>query len=195
MYFTQANKIKCLENRFWNRPIAQGFPQKHLRVQGLTGILEQQVSPSSPEENNESLINHSVSFLGTQRIVITCGTHFEDTKLVASITGRPVSESMFISWILTLVGTISWKTMKWRPSLSGSDSDPLSRLEVCAEWTSGQFSCNVFATRVIYGTHLLGPLLPNIQYFLQLQRVVPPEFDFVIMSICTATADLNIYNI
>lgn len=39
--------------------------------------------------------------------IITWATHFEDTKLVASIAGRPVWESMSISWILTSVGTIS----------------------------------------------------------------------------------------
>lgn len=47
-----------------------------------------------------------------KRRVITCGTHFEETKLVASITGRPAPESMSISWIFTPVGTISWGTMK-----------------------------------------------------------------------------------
>ncbi len=63
-------------------------------------------------DKKEGLINHSALFCGAQRRVITCGTHFEETKLVASITGRPVPESMSISWIFTPVGTISWGTMK-----------------------------------------------------------------------------------
>lgn len=67
---------------------------------------------SSYADKKESLINHSALFCCAQRRVITCGTHFEETKLVASITGRPVPESMSISWIFTPVGTISWGTMK-----------------------------------------------------------------------------------
>lgn len=60
----------------------------------------------------KSVINHSALFCCAQRRNITCGTHFEETKLVASITGRPVPESMSISWIFTPVGTISWGTME-----------------------------------------------------------------------------------
>lgn len=67
---------------------------------------------SSHADEKEGLINHSALFRCAQRRVITCGTHFEETKLVASITDRPVRESMSISWIFTPVGTISWKTMK-----------------------------------------------------------------------------------
>lgn len=55
----------------------------------------------------ERLINHS-ALLGLHKgSVITWGTHFEETKLVASTAGRPVPESMSISWIFTPVGTIS----------------------------------------------------------------------------------------
>lgn len=71
-----------------------------------------QIFLGSYANKKESLINHSALFCRAQRRVITCGTHFEETKLVASITGRPVPESMSISWIFTPVGTISWGTMK-----------------------------------------------------------------------------------
>lgn len=37
---------------------------------------------------------------------LTWGTHLGETKLVASITGSPASESMSISLIFTGVGTI-----------------------------------------------------------------------------------------
>lgn len=77
-----------------------------------TRMLEEQIFLSSYADKKESLINHSALFCCAQRRVITCGTHFEETKLVASITGRPVPESMSISWIFTPVGTISWGTMK-----------------------------------------------------------------------------------
>lgn len=78
---------------------------------GLTRILEE-IFHRSYADKKESLINHSALFCCAQRRVITCGTHFEETKLVASITGRPVPESMSISWIFTPVGTISWGTMQ-----------------------------------------------------------------------------------
>lgn len=35
----------------------------------------------------------------------TCGTHFGETKLVASMTGSPDSDNRSISWILVSVGT------------------------------------------------------------------------------------------
>lgn len=75
-------------------------------------MLKKHIFTSTHADNKERLINHSALFWCSQRGVITCGTHFEDTKLVASITGRPVPESMSISWIFTPVGTISWGTMK-----------------------------------------------------------------------------------
>lgn len=37
---------------------------------------------------------------------LTCGTHLGETKLVASMTGSPASDSMSISLIFTGVGTI-----------------------------------------------------------------------------------------
>lgn len=37
---------------------------------------------------------------------LTCGTHFGDTKLVASMTRRPESDSKSIKWIFVSVGTI-----------------------------------------------------------------------------------------
>lgn len=49
-------------------------------------------------------INHSALLHAP---FVTCGTHFEETKLVASITERPVPESMSINWIFTFVGTTS----------------------------------------------------------------------------------------
>ena len=79
---------------------------------GPTRLLEEQIFLSCYADKKESLINHSALFCCAQRRVITCGTHFEETKLVASITGRPVPESMSISWIFTPVETISWGTMK-----------------------------------------------------------------------------------
>jgi len=79
---------------------------------GPTRMPEEQSFLSRYADKKESLINHSALFCCAQRRVITCGTHFEETKLVASITGRPVPESMSISWIFTSVGTISWGTMK-----------------------------------------------------------------------------------
>lgn len=42
-------------------------------------------------------------------LVRTCGTHLGETKLVASITLRPVSDSLSISWTLTSVGTTVWE--------------------------------------------------------------------------------------
>jgi hypothetical protein len=36
----------------------------------------------------------------------TCGTHFGDTKLVASTTGNPEVASLLISSIFTGVGTV-----------------------------------------------------------------------------------------
>ena len=74
--------------------------------------MEEQTFLSSCADKKEGLINHSALFCCAQRRVITCGTHFEETKLVASITGRPVPESMSISWMFTPVGTLSWGTMK-----------------------------------------------------------------------------------
>lgn len=52
-----------------------------------------------------------------QGSVITWGTHFEETKLVASTAGRPVPESMSISWIFTPVGTISQEAVKMKHTL------------------------------------------------------------------------------
>lgn len=45
---------------------------------------------------------------------LTCGTHLGETKLVASITGSPASESMSISLIFTGVGTIACSGQKPR---------------------------------------------------------------------------------
>ena len=42
-------------------------------------------------------------------ILNTCGTHLGDTKLVASIDERPVSDSISINLILDLVGTTAYK--------------------------------------------------------------------------------------
>lgn len=89
---------------------------------GPAGIQEEQIDFGSCADKKNNRINHSALFSYTQRRVITCGTHFEETKLVASITGRPVSESMSISWILTPVGTISWGTMNTETDFSGFDS-------------------------------------------------------------------------
>lgn len=83
--------------------------QKHVCPRRM---LEDPIFLSRYADKRERLINHSARFHCTQRRLITCGTHFEETKLVASITGRPVPESMSISWIFTSVGTISWGTMK-----------------------------------------------------------------------------------
>lgn len=63
-------------------------------------------------DQEKRIIKNSALYHSEQRRLLTCGTHFEETKLVASITGRPVPESMSISWIFTPVGTISWGTMK-----------------------------------------------------------------------------------
>lgn len=57
--------------------------------------------------DQEKRIKYSALYSSEKRRLLTCGTHFEETKLVASITGRPAPESMSISWILTPVGTIS----------------------------------------------------------------------------------------
>lgn len=84
--------------------------RKHLWVQ--QGCWRSRFFLTAHAEKKESPINHSALFCCIQRRVITCGTHFEETKLVASITDRPVPESMSISWIFTPVGTISWGTMK-----------------------------------------------------------------------------------
>ena len=45
-------------------------------------------------------------------ILNTCGTHLGDTKLVASIDERPVSDSISINLILDLVGTTAFKEKK-----------------------------------------------------------------------------------
>jgi hypothetical protein len=37
---------------------------------------------------------------------VTCGTHFGETKLVASTTDRPAPTSLCISWIFTDAGTL-----------------------------------------------------------------------------------------
>lgn len=42
-------------------------------------------------------------------ILNTCGTHLGDTKLVASIDERPVSDSISINLIFVSVGTIAYK--------------------------------------------------------------------------------------
>lgn len=63
-----------------------------------------------PGKENNKWLSPSVPLVLRRRI--TCGTHFEETKLVASITGRPDPESMSISWIFTPVGRISWGTMR-----------------------------------------------------------------------------------
>lgn len=47
--------------------------------------------------------NHYVVIIMEVR---TCGTHFGETKLVASITGSPASESMSIRRIFTSAGTM-----------------------------------------------------------------------------------------
>ncbi|TNN83115.1 hypothetical protein EYF80_006722 [Liparis tanakae] len=41
-------------------------------------------------------------------VSLTCGTHFGDTKLVASMTDSPDADSMSIKWILVSVGTMVW---------------------------------------------------------------------------------------
>lgn len=68
-------------------------------------------STSWEAEEEKRIIKNSALYSCEQRH-LTCGTHFEETKLVASITGRPAPESMSISWIFTPVGTISWGTME-----------------------------------------------------------------------------------
>jgi len=49
-----------------------------------------------------------VSYLSLQPIIRTCGTHFGETKLVASTTGNLEEASILISSTLTAVGTISF---------------------------------------------------------------------------------------
>lgn len=120
-------------------------------------------------ENNEWARRKSLSalFARTQRGAITCGTHFEDTKLVTSITGRPVSESMFISWILTPVGTISCEDndteLALRIQLTEGSEVPLH--------ASAQFSCFAFAIGIIYCIQLLHLYLKK-ENFSKSQRAV-----------------------
>lgn len=64
-------------------------------------------------------------------ILSTCGTHLGDTKLVASIDERPVSDSISINLILVSVGTIAYKqnrtmqlwtiTTAWCLALQGTE--------------------------------------------------------------------------
>lgn len=51
---------------------------------------------------------------------LTWGTHFGETKLVASITGSPASESMSISLIFTGVGTMFCNRQKPRKGKSAT---------------------------------------------------------------------------
>ena len=50
-----------------------------------------------------------VLWLHLDQYLNTCGTHLGDTKLVASIDKRPVSDSISINLILVSVGTIAYK--------------------------------------------------------------------------------------
>ena len=45
-------------------------------------------------------------------ILNTCGTHLGDTKLVASIDERPVSDSISINLIFVSVGTMAYKQIE-----------------------------------------------------------------------------------
>lgn len=180
----KVNEITCLENNT-QKIYLKAFP-KTSESQHITVMLQEQVSLSSPAENNASLINHSACFLAAQRRVITCGTHFEDTKLVASITGRPVSESMSISWILTPVGTISWKTMKWRRLFL--DLIPLKIGGTRVDIWPIQLQCICNQSNLLPSP--AGPAFSkHISYN---YNVWYPDFDSVIMSVCTATVDYNV---
>lgn len=44
--------------------------------------------------------------------VVTCGTHFGETKLVLSITLKPVSDNLFMKSIFVSVGMIFCKQQK-----------------------------------------------------------------------------------
>lgn len=43
--------------------------------------------------------------------MLTCGTHLGETKLVLSITGKPVSDNLFIKSIFVAVGTMLYNEM------------------------------------------------------------------------------------
>lgn len=58
-------------------------------------------------------------------------THFGETKLVASMTGRPASESMLIRWILTSVGTRVWQGQQERDMSYDNN--------ICNRWLLTQF--------------------------------------------------------
>lgn len=45
----------------------------------------------------------------SKRKILTCGTHLGETKLVASMTGSPDSDNMFIKLIFVSVGTTVWE--------------------------------------------------------------------------------------
>ena len=68
----------------------------------------------SPNQAYKSPLNikHTWGVYNTLKFYDTCGTHLGETKLVDSIDGKPVSESMSISLIFVSVGTIFCKKNK-----------------------------------------------------------------------------------
>ena len=49
-----------------------------------------------------------LDLFGRDQVGLTWGTHLGETKEVASMTVRPVAESLLMSSTLTLVGTAVW---------------------------------------------------------------------------------------
>lgn len=102
--FLDSSKYICMV-----RHLYKGANHVQCRVFTNTITLRHHISQHKLEE--KWIIKNSALYSSEQRHP-TCGTHFEETKLVASITGRPAPESISISWIFTPVGTISWGTME-----------------------------------------------------------------------------------
>lgn len=82
----------------------------HLVCHLKSGLKTKQPKPVSAAVSNLHRPQWSVCTLHVNSLPVekglTCGTHFGDTKLVASMTGRPESDNMSMRWTLVSVGTI-----------------------------------------------------------------------------------------
>lgn len=116
---------------------------------GLTVTVSFRLTVTVSVDQEKRIIKNSALYHSEQRRLLTCGTHFEETKLVASITGRPASESMSISWIFSPVGTISWNTMKLKMAWTGFDG----------RWNATDF---VPATSHVCHFHLCAQFLQSV---------------------------------